>query len=70
MKILLKSSIHSSFCLLLTNKRNSLYNTLRNLGNKLFEYNNFLLSNILAFGKEYLNTNQNAVILNVNIEIY
>ena len=55
-------------CPLFTNERSTLLSTLNNLNRKVFENTDSLLSYILLSGKESLNTNQNAVILNVNME--
>ena len=48
-----------------TNERSTLFST--SLHNKLFENIDSLLTNVLLFGKESLNTNQNTVIFNVTI---
>ena len=55
-------------CPLFTNERSTLLSTLRNLVSKLFDNADFLLTNILLFGKESLNTNQNTSILNAAME--
>ena len=48
-----------------TNERSTLFST--SLHNKLFENIDSLLTNVLVFGKESLNTNQKTVIFNATI---
>ena len=55
-------------CPLFTDERITFFNTLSNLDRKLFNNTNSLLTNILLFGKESLNTNQNMTILNLTTE--
>ena len=55
-------------CPLFTNERSTLFSTLRNLDSKLFDNNDFLLTNILLFGKESLNADQNTSVLNATME--
>ena len=50
-------------CPLFTNEKRTLFRTLRNLENT-----DSFLTNILLFGKESLNTNQNTAILNATME--
>ena len=54
-------------CPFFTNERITLFCTLRNLDSKLFDNNDSLLTNILLFGLESFNTNQNKTIVNANI---
>ena len=46
----------------------TLFRTLRNLDSKLFDNTDSLLRNILLFGKESLNADQNTAILNAAME--
>ena len=55
-------------CPLFTNKRSTLFSSLRNLDSKLFDNTDSLLTNILLFGKESLNIDQNTAILNATLE--
>ena len=55
-------------CPLFPDERITFFNTLSNLDCKLFNNTNSLLTYILLFGKESLNTNQNMTILNLTIE--
>ena len=53
---------------LFTNERSTLFSTLLNLDSKLLGNTDFLLTNILLFGKEALNTNENTAMLNATME--
>ena len=55
-------------CPLFANERSTLFNSLRNLDSKLFENTDSFLTNILLFGKESLNKDQNTAILNATLE--
>ena len=64
-----ESTIHFFLrCILFTNERSTTFSTLRNLDSKLFDNTDSPLTNILFFGKESLNTNQNTAILNATME--
>ena len=64
-----ESTVHFFLhCPLFTNERSTLISTLRDLYSKLFDNTDSLLTNILLFGKESLNTDQNAAILNATME--
>ena len=64
-----ESTVHFFLdCPLFTNERSTLFSTLRNLDSKRFDNTDSLLTNILLFGKESLNTDQNTAILNATME--
>ena len=48
--------------------KETLFSTLPNLDSKLFENTDSLMRNILLFGKDSLNTNQNTATLNASME--
>ena len=49
-------------CSLLANERSTFFSTLRNLDSNPFKNSDFLQTNILLFGKDGLNTNQNTLV--------
>ena len=55
-------------CPLFSNKRSTLFSILHNLDSKLFDNTDSLLTIILLFGKESVNTDQNTTIFNATTE--